>query len=154
MAGDIDDTDQQIIDALLDDGRASASELAERADVATATATKRLQRLETEGVVDGYRPEVDYESFGYEVTAVFKLDVEGSNLRTVVDDLTDAGTMVGVYEVTGSDDVVAIGKFEDTAAMNEQIKTLLTRPEVRSVRTSIALDVVCEYDPLPVTDSV
>ena len=51
MAGDIDDTDRQIIDALLDDGRASASELAERADVATATATKRLQRLDRKSVV-------------------------------------------------------------------------------------------------------
>ncbi|MFC7140892.1 winged helix-turn-helix transcriptional regulator [Halosimplex aquaticum] len=150
MSADIDDTDRRILDALLDNGRASASELAETVGIATATATKRLQRLEESAVVDGYQPEVDYEAFGYEVTAVFRLDVAGSGLAAVVDDLRDAGHMIGVYEVTGGDDVVAIGKFESTEAMNAQIKDLLTHPEVRSARTSIALETVCEYEPVPV----
>ncbi|WP_415379551.1 winged helix-turn-helix transcriptional regulator [Halosimplex sp. TS25] len=150
MSADIDDTDRRILDALLDNGRASASELAETAEIATATATKRLQRLEESDVIDGYQPEIDYGAFGYEVTAVFRLDVEGAGLGDVVADLRDTGHMIGVYEVTGSDDVVAIGKFESTEAMNAQIKDLLTHPEVRSARTSIALDTVCEYDPVPV----
>ncbi|WP_123535247.1 Lrp/AsnC family transcriptional regulator [Halosimplex salinum] len=150
MSADMDDTDRRIIGALLQNGRASASELAEHAEIATATAAKRLQRLEEEGVIGGYQPEVDYESFGYEVTAVFRLDVDGTGLATVVDDLRDTGHMVGVYEVTGEDDVVAVGKFEDTQTLNAQIKSLLTHPEVRSARTSIVLDTVCEYDPLPV----
>jgi DNA-binding Lrp family transcriptional regulator len=150
MSAELDDTDRRIIDALLDNGRASASELAEQAEVATATATKRLQRLEAEGVIDGYQPEIDYGAFGYEVTAVFRLDVDGAGLETVVSDLRDAGNMIGVYEVTGSDDVVAVGKFENTEALNAQIKSVLTHPEVRSARTSIVLDTVCEYDRLPV----
>ncbi|WP_436931789.1 winged helix-turn-helix transcriptional regulator [Halosimplex halobium] len=150
MSVDLDDTDRRIVDALLDSGRASASELAERAEVATATATKRLQRLEEDGVIDGFQPEVDYGAFGYEVTAVFRLDVDGAGLETVVADLRDAGNMIGVYEVTGSDDVVAIGKFQDTEALNARIKSVLTHPEVRSARTSIVLDTVCEYDRLPV----
>ncbi|WP_459193487.1 winged helix-turn-helix transcriptional regulator [Halosimplex sp. J119] len=149
MSADIDDTDRRILDALLDNGRASASELAEAAGVATATATKRLQRLEESEVIDGYRPEIDYEAFGYEVTAVFRLDVEGSGLTEVVEDLRETGHMIGVYEVTGSDDVVAIGKFETTEAMNAQIKDLLTHSEVHAARTSIALDTVCEYAPVP-----
>ena len=150
MSADLDDTDRRIIDALLDNGRASASELAERAEVATATATKRLQRLEEDGVIEGYQPEVDYGAFGYEVTAVFRLDVDGAGLETVVSDLRDAGNMIGVYEVTGSDDVVAVGKFENTETLNAQIKSVLTHPEVRSARTSIVLETVCEYDRLPV----
>jgi len=152
MSADIDDTDRLLVDALLADGRASASELAEQANIATATATKRLQRLEETGIIDGYRPEIDYHAFGYEVTAVFRLDVEGSGLDAVVADLEAAGHMIGVYEVTGSDDVVAVGRFESTEAMNAQIKDVLTHPDVRSARTSIVLDTVCEYDPLPVTD--
>ncbi|WP_436925327.1 winged helix-turn-helix transcriptional regulator [Halosimplex amylolyticum] len=151
MSTDIDDTDRRILDALLADGRASASELAESVGVATATATKRLQRLEESDVVDGYQPEIDYEAFGYEVTAVFRLDVAGSGLEAVVADLRATGHMTGVYEVTGNDDVVAIGKFEDTDALNAQIKDLLTHPEVRSARTSIALETVCEHDPPPVS---
>lgn len=152
MCADIDDTDRLLVDALLESGRASASELAEEVNIATATATKRLQHLEETDVIDSYRPEINYHAFGYEVTAVFRLDVEGSGLEAVVDDLQAAGHMIGVYEVTGSHDVVAIGKFESTEAMNAQIKDVLTHPDVRSARTSVVLDTVCEYDPLPVTD--
>jgi DNA-binding Lrp family transcriptional regulator len=61
--------------------------------------------------------------------------------------------MVDVYEVTGSHDVVAVGKFTDTETLNAEIKSLLTDPAVESVSTSIVLDVVCENDPLPVADA-
>ena len=40
-SADIDDVDRQILDALLSDGRAGASDLAEAAGVAASTATKR-----------------------------------------------------------------------------------------------------------------
>ncbi|WP_123535249.1 Lrp/AsnC family transcriptional regulator [Halosimplex salinum] len=148
---DIDDTDRQLIDALLADGRASSNELAAEAGIATATATKRVQALEADGVVDGYRPDVDYDAFGYDVTAVFHLDVVGDGLDTVVADLRDTGHMVAVYEVTGGDDVVAVGKFTDTESLNAEIKTLLVHDDVESVSTSIVLETVCEDDPLPVS---
>ena len=118
MSGTIDDIDRQLLRALFADGRASASDLAEAAGVATSTATKRLAQLEDGGIVAGYQPEVDYEAFG--------------------------------YEVTGSDDVVAIGKFESTEVMNAQIKDLLTHEHVRSASTNIVLNTVREYEHPPV----
>jgi len=145
---DIDDTDRRLVDALLADGRASANELATEVGIATATATKRIQTLEAEGVIRGYRPEVDYDAFGFALTAVFNLDVTGDGIATVVEELSDAGNMVGVYEVTGSQDVVAIGKFTDTASLNARIKELLVREEVESLTTNVALEVVAENDPL------
>ena len=51
MSARIDDIDGKLLRALLEDGRASASDLAEAADVATSTATKRLARLEDEGFI-------------------------------------------------------------------------------------------------------
>jgi DNA-binding Lrp family transcriptional regulator len=153
MGATIDDIDRQLLDALLGDGRASASALAEAADVATSTATKRLAALEDDGVVVGYQPEVDYEAFGYDVTAVFRLDVAGDGLIDVVAQLRDNPNMIGVYEVTGATDIVAIGKFESTNVMNAQIKALITREHVRSVGTDVVLDTVCEYDHPPVTSA-
>jgi len=152
MQDAIDDIDRQLVDALLADGRASANELADTVGVATATATKRVQSLEAAGVIEGYRPQVDYEAFGFDVTAVFQLDVAGDGLQSVVADLEAAESMVDVYEVTGSHDVVAVGKFTDTETLNAEIKSLLTDPTVESVSTSVVLNVVCESEPLPVAD--
>jgi len=150
MSVRIDDIDGKLLRALLADGRASASDLAEAADVATSTATKRLAELEDDGVIERYQPAVDYGAFGYAVTAVFRLDVEGEGLADVVEGLRETGRMIGVYEVTGSDDVVAIGKFASTDEMNAQIKDLVTHEDVRSATTDIVLDTVCEYEPPPV----
>jgi len=147
---DLDDIDRKLLARLLADGRAGASDLAEAAGVATSTATKRLQRLEDDGIIEGYRPEIDYASFGYQVTAVFRIDVEGTGVGSLVEDLLTSGRMVGVYEVTGSDDVVAIGKFESTEVMNAQIKDLLTHEHVRSASTNIVLNTVREYEHPPV----
>jgi len=149
----LDDVDRQILAALLADGRASASDLSAVAGVATATATKRRQRLEDAGVIEGYRPVVDFAALGYDVTAVFRLDVVGDGIPPVLADLRATGRMVGVYEVTGDADVVAVGKFADTAELDAQIKTLLTHPEVRGVNTNIVLDIVTEDAPLPVADA-
>jgi len=52
-----------------------------------------------------------------------------------------------------ADDVVAIGKFASTDAMNAQIKDLVTNEYVRSATTDVVLDTVCEHEPLPVNPS-
>ena len=52
--------------------------------------------------------------------------------------------MVSVYEVTGDHDIIAIGKFEDTDAMNDQIKRILTDDDVRESNTSVVLNAVVE----------
>ncbi|ELZ29334.1 AsnC family transcriptional regulator [Halosimplex carlsbadense 2-9-1] len=149
---DIDETDRRLVDALLADGRASANELAAEVGIATATATKRVQTLEDAGIIDGYRPRIDYGALGFGVTAVFNLDVAGDGIEAVVADLADAGDMVGVYEVTGSQDVIAIGKFTDTASLNARIKELLVDDDIESIATNIALEVVTENEPLPLAE--
>jgi len=53
--------------------------------------------------------------------------------------------MISVYEVTGDYDIVALGKFTDTDGMNDQIKALLTDPEVKETNTSVVLDAPVEY---------
>jgi len=149
--GTLDDLDERLVAALRADGRASASDLARATDVATSTATRRLRRLEEAGVVGGYRPTVDYEALGYDVTAVFRLDIDGDGLADVVDDLRETGHMVGVYEVTGNDDVVAIGKFASTEELNARLRAVQDHDHVRSVTGNVVRDVVTEDDmpPLP-----
>jgi DNA-binding Lrp family transcriptional regulator len=143
---DIDEVDRKILETLIADGRARATDLADAAGVATSTATKRLQRLEEDGVVDGYRPDIDYAALGYEVTAVFRIDARGDR-NAVVTDLRDTGRMVSIYEMTGSEDVLAIGKFADAAALNARVAEILDHEHVRTVATDIVVDTVCGHDP-------
>ncbi|QSW99902.1 HTH-type transcriptional regulator Lrp [Haloterrigena alkaliphila] len=138
--------DAKLVNALLGDGRASLRSLAEELDVSVTTVSNHLSDLEEQGVIDGYTPRVDYDAVGYDVTAVIQLQVEGNALPEVTDTLRDHRQMISVYEVTGDYDVIAIGKFEDTDGMNEQIKQLLTDPDIKASNTSVVLNAVCENE--------
>jgi len=141
--------DERLVNALLDDGRASLRSLAERLDVSVTTVSNHLKDLEEEGVIDGYTPRVDYDALGYDVTAVIQLKIEGSAITDVTDTLREAKQMTSVYEVTGDHDVIAVGKFRDTDGMNRQIKTLLEDAAVKESNTSVVLNTVAENEQFP-----
>ncbi|MHC3436687.1 HTH-type transcriptional regulator Lrp [Natrialbaceae archaeon A-gly3] len=138
--------DSKLVNALLGDGRASLRSLAEELDVSVTTVSNHLSDLEEEGVIEGYTPKVNYDALGYDVTAVIQLKVEGHALPEITESLNEHRQMTSVYEVTGDYDVVAVGKFEDTDGMNEQIKTLLTDPDIKESNTSVVLNSVSENE--------
>jgi len=137
--------DARLINTLLRDGRASLRSLAEELDVSVTTVSNHLSNLEEEGVVTGYVPELSYEDLGYDVTAIIQLKVEGTALPDITERLAGHNQMISVYEVTGDYDIAAIGKFADTDGMNDQIKALLTDPEIKETNTSVVLDAPVEY---------
>jgi len=136
--------DAKLINALLGDGRASLRSLAEELDVSVTTVSNHLRDLEDQGVIEGYTPRVNYGALGYDVTAIIQLKVEGSALPEITDNLRGHKQMTTVYEVTGDYDVIAVGKFEDTDGMNDQIKELLTDADIRESNTSVVLNAVVE----------
>lgn len=136
--------DTKLVDELLNNGRASLRSLAEDLDVSVTTVSNHLSDLEEDGVIQGYTPKVDYDALGYDVTAVIQLKTEGSALPEITETLEDHQQMISVYEVTGDYDVIAIGKFADTDDMNDQIKSLITDPDITQSNTSIILNAVAE----------
>lgn len=138
--------DSDLVNKLLDDGRASLRSLAEELDVSVTTVSNHLSDLEEEGVIEGYTPKVDYAAVGYDVTAIMQLKAEGSALPEITQTLKDHRQMISVYEVTGDYDVIAIGKFKDTDDMNDEIKSLITDPDINQSNTSIVLNAVSENE--------
>lgn len=138
--------DEDLVNELLGNGRASLRSLAEELDVSVTTISNHLSDLEESGVIKGYTPRINYDKAGYDVTAVMQLKAEGSALPEITETLKEHPQMISVYEVTGDYDVVAIGKFEDTDDMNDQIKTLITDPDLKQSNTSIVLNAVSEND--------
>ncbi len=138
--------DRKLVNALLEDGRASLRSLGEDLDVSVTTVSNHISNLEEEGIIQGYAPIVDYGELGYDVTAIIQLKVEGSALPDITDRLQEHKHMVTVYEVTGDHDVIAVGKFTDTDHMNEQIKELLIDPDIKESNTSVVLNSVAENE--------
>ena len=136
--------DGQLVNALLDNGRASLRSLAEELDVSVTTVSNHLADLEEAGVIEGFTPIVDYDKLGYDVTAILQLKVRGEALPAVTDSLRAEKQMVSVYETTGDYDVIAVGKFKDTDEMNDQIKVVLSNADINESNTSVVLNIVTE----------
>ena len=140
-----DNIDSMLINGLIGDGRASLRSLGEELDVSVTTVSNHINDLESQDIIQGYTPVLDYGKLGFDVTAITHLKVEGSALTEIVDRLRDKDQMISVYETTGDYDIIAIGKFKDTEGMNAQIKELLSDVDIRESNTSVVLNTVKEY---------
>jgi DNA-binding Lrp family transcriptional regulator len=132
----LDGLDRTVLEVLLAHGRATLRDLAQEADLSTATVADRVQALEDDGVVTGYTPRLDHERLGHSEAAVFRVTVNQSMLPTVRRRLADADRLVTVYEVTGDVDVVAIGRFRSSEDVEEQRRALFRVPGVTDVATA------------------
>jgi DNA-binding Lrp family transcriptional regulator len=64
----LDDLDRHILHELQRDARhTSSSDVASEMGVSASTVRKRLQRLESEGILTGFHASVDYEQAGYQL---------------------------------------------------------------------------------------
>lgn len=66
----LDALDRRIIGILVEDGRISFRELAERVHLAPSSAADRVRRLEQSGVITGYSARIDRGALGRDVRAV------------------------------------------------------------------------------------
>lgn len=131
--------DEQIIEQLKRDGRASLREIAQALGVSTTTVSKHLGQLEQRGVIRGFKPVLDYPKLGYSITAITQIKAKGNLLHEIVDSLKEDDRLTHVYEITGEFDLLVIGKFRDQESMNREIKRLLNHPAVEQTNTSIVL---------------
>jgi DNA-binding Lrp family transcriptional regulator len=136
--------DYDILGALRRDGRASLRTIAERLGVSTSTVSHRVKQMEAEGIIQGFRPVLDYAKLGYRLTAITKIKAQGAKIPQIVADLVAEETLVDVYEITGDYDILVIGKYPDEEMMNREIKRMLAHPEIESTNTSIVLAVAKE----------
>jgi DNA-binding Lrp family transcriptional regulator len=141
---ELDDADRAVLNARIRDARKDIRDIATETGIVANRVDDRLTRLESAGVIRGYTARVDYDALGYDVTAILRLSTTDD---AVLDRLREDPRFIAVYAVTGRDDIVAIGKFQDTDELNGAATELLTADDVRAVDASVALDVIREFEP-------
>src|SRR5262245_21555440 len=72
---ELDRTDLLVLAELQRNGRLTNAELAERVHLSASACLRRVQRLEREGVIAGYRAEVDPERLGLGLQAFVRVQL-------------------------------------------------------------------------------
>ncbi|PWK81254.1 Lrp/AsnC family leucine-responsive transcriptional regulator [Lentzea atacamensis] len=103
MAETLDPTDWAILAELQQDGRIPLTELGRRVNLSASAATERVKRLESAGVVTGYRATVDLGKVGYGVLAVVRLKYPGNQHQPLHRLLAERTEILECLRTTGED---------------------------------------------------
>ncbi|SFR74071.1 DNA-binding transcriptional regulator, Lrp family [Halogeometricum rufum] len=113
---EIDDVDRAILYALQEDARnTSSGDIAKRTGTSDSTVRKRIRRLESEGVIKGYRANVDYQKSGYPLRMLLYCTASIPERGDIVPDILEIDGVVSVQElVTGEQNllVTAVGETD------------------------------------------
>lgn len=132
--------DRRIVALLLEDGRMSVSELAERAHVSRANAYARLSRLERDQVILGYGARVDPQALGMTLVALITLSVDQTSWRSLPKKLERLPGLVYQAVATGTFDHVVLVRVADLETLRDIVlEQLHSLPEVRSAQTVFLL---------------
>ncbi|SDJ75659.1 DNA-binding transcriptional regulator, Lrp family [Halovenus aranensis] len=138
---DIDDVDRAILYALQENARnMSSGDIAERTGTSDSTVRKRIQRLETDGVIKGYSAEVDYQRSGYPLRMLLYCTASIPERGDLIPEILAIDGVVSVQElVTGEQNllVTAVGETDDdiTPVAQELLEMGLTVADEVLVRS-------------------
>jgi DNA-binding Lrp family transcriptional regulator len=146
----IDPLDRAILQELNGDARRSHREIASRLKVSATTVGNRIERLEKEGIVQGYVPLLDDERLGWELCATIGIRISKGRLREVEDRLARDPRAYAIYDVTGDYDALVIGRFRDRRDLDRFVKHALQDPHIERTNTQVVLNRVKEDRRVPV----
>lgn len=103
----IDEKDQQLINALMEDSRRSLKALAQISGLSSPSVAERLRKLEEKGVLKGYGVEVDPRAFGYQLQAIVRIRPLPGQLHEVERQIRATPQFTECDKVTGEDCFIA-----------------------------------------------
>jgi Lrp/AsnC family leucine-responsive transcriptional regulator len=106
---------------LQEDARLSLAELGRRVGLSPPSVADRLERLEQEGVINGYRAEVDPRALGYELAVVLRIRPAPRELKKVAELAQRTPEVVECHRITGDDCYLMKAHARDVGHMEELI---------------------------------
>lgn len=142
----IDEFDRKIIAALQEDGRIPVAALAEKVSLSATPVSRRLKRLEEEGVIEGYAPILNLRALGFALDAYVLINLQAhddATIRRFEEEIRSNVYVVACHAVTGEMDYLVHVIARDVEHLSQiTLKTLVRIPGVRDVQSIIALEAV------------
>jgi DNA-binding Lrp family transcriptional regulator len=138
----MDELDQQILEALNENARISYREITRKLKVSLSTISKRIKKLEDEGVIERYIPVINQEKLGYALTAIINMKISRGKLIEVQEKISKDIHISAVFDITGDWDSLLIAHFKDRRDLNGFIKNILSMEYVERTNTQIVLNIV------------
>jgi Lrp/AsnC family transcriptional regulator, leucine-responsive regulatory protein len=99
----VDATNRRLLAELQADARLTMAELGRRVGLSAPAVAERVQRLEQEGVIEGYRARVSPRALGFALSAILRVRPAPRELYKVAEVARDTPEVVECHRITGDD---------------------------------------------------
>jgi Lrp/AsnC family transcriptional regulator, leucine-responsive regulatory protein len=99
----LDEVNRRLLEELQRDGRVAFAELGRRVGLSAPAVAERVGRLEREGVITGYRAEVDPRAIGYQLAAVVRVRPFARQIHKIPEIAAQTPEIVECERITGED---------------------------------------------------
>ena len=157
MAGEVqfDRTDLRLLAEIQRDGRATNAELATRVNLSPSACLRRLQRLESEGVIAGYGARLEPKHIGLGLQAFVRVQLEKHDQAAIArfaDSVLEWDEVVACHALTGDMDYLLQIYVRDLEHFSSfLLDKLLNASGVADVNSSFVLRTVKPFRALPLS---
>ncbi|UYO97732.1 Lrp/AsnC family transcriptional regulator [Microbacterium sp. M28] len=143
-----DAVDRAIIAEISRDARATLAQLSEAVGLGTSAVQSRLKRLESRGVITGYRALIDAEQVGKPLSAFIEITpldpAQPDNAPELLEHLT---AIEACHSIAGAASYMLFVRVPTPRALEELVRDIRLAANV-STRTTVVLQTFYEHRPI------
>ncbi|MCC2028009.1 Lrp/AsnC family transcriptional regulator [Microbacterium tenebrionis] len=145
-----DAVDRRIIAEISEDARATLAQLSEAVGLSTSAVQSRLRRLESRGVIAGYRPILDAEAVGKPLSAFIEITpLDPGQPDNAPELLEPMPEIEACHSIAGNASYMLFARVASPRALEELVNGIRTVANV-STRTTVVLQTYYENRPIAV----
>ncbi|WP_441843877.1 Lrp/AsnC family transcriptional regulator [Pseudoalteromonas luteoviolacea] len=132
--------DERLISVLRSNARASISELARLLDMSRTTVQSRLQKLEQNGVIQGYKIDFGQDYLGNLVSAHVSIKVKQKLTAKTNNALKQLTHISALYAISGEYDMIAIVEAQNLEQLSQLLDEIGNLDGVERTNSSVILE--------------
>lgn len=139
----IDEIDNRIVELLLEDGRMSYSDIAEKVGLSRTAVKARITTLERNGIIKGYKAIVDPQAAPNMMTFVVNIETRPESFEECKCIFARSDETVTIVQTTGNCHLVAICLSPDIKTMRIFVNDIYKSvPGILSINANSVIDVI------------
>jgi Lrp/AsnC family leucine-responsive transcriptional regulator len=149
---DLDRIDFKILNELQRNARITNAQLAENVGLSPSPCLRRTKRLHDDGVIRQVLTIIAPDKVGLDIQAIVRIKLDGhgeEESSAFQDQVVQLREVLACFVVTGNTDVVLQLVAPDLPSYAKLIKVLGGFPQVKEIESSIIIETVKSWSPLP-----
>lgn len=143
----MDAKDRQILALLERNARLGYGEIGKVVGLAGSSVHDRVRKLEKQGIVKGYRAEIDLEAAGLPITAIVSLALRPASPADIPAKVAEFELVESCYSVAGDNSYALLVRAPSTKDLEELLDALRAKLEVVT-RSTVVLSTPFQHRPM------